>query len=101
MLRSSDYDPDVLVWDSRKREIEYEGGAVKTPAEVLSHTVLSKPGTRAVVVACDPLAVKPIYASGLLDVIGIRITTGPDRGHYGWVTADDVHVRSTAQASPP
>jgi hypothetical protein len=25
------------------------------------------------------------------DLIGIRLTNGPNKGRYGWVTSDDVH----------
>jgi len=25
------------------------------------------------------------------DLVGIRLTNGPNRGRYGWVTSDDVH----------
>jgi hypothetical protein len=54
MLRSSDFDPNVLVWDSRQRAIDYVSGEIRSESEVLVHTLLSKPGTRAVVTACDP-----------------------------------------------
>jgi hypothetical protein len=97
ILRSSDFDPDVLVWDSRQREIEYVSGNIKNAGEVLSHTLLSAPGTRAVVVACDPASSKPRYAPAAEDTIGIKITSGPNRGRYGWVSSDDAHPATTAQ----
>jgi hypothetical protein len=99
MLRSSDFDPDVLVWDSRQRQIDYVSGNIKNTAEVLSHTVLSKPGTRAVVVACDPGSSKPRYSSVAEDTIGIKITSGPNRGRYGWVSSGDAHTGTTAQST--
>jgi len=97
VLRASDFDPDVLVWDSRQREIDYVSGNMKNTSEVLSHTLLSTPGTRAVVVACDPGSSKPRYASGAEDTVGIKITSGPNRGRYGWVSSGDAHAASTAQ----
>lgn len=91
MLRSSDFDPDVLVWDSRQRAIDYVSGNIKTAAEVLNHTVLSKSGTRAVVVSCDPGSGRPRYSSLIEDTVGIKITTGPNRGRYGWISSGDAH----------
>jgi hypothetical protein len=98
VLRASDFDPDVLVWDSRQREMDYDGGNLKDTAEVLSHTLLSAPGTRAVVVACDPGSSKPRYAPEPEDTIGIKITSGPNRGRYGWVSSGDAHPAPPAHA---
>lgn len=99
-LRSSDFDPDVLVWDSRQRAIEYVSGNIKDAGEVLDHTVLSKPGTHAIVIACDPGSAKPRYAVLAQDTIGIKITSGPNHGRYGWVSSDDAHSTTTAQRPP-
>lgn len=98
ILRASDFDPDVLVWDSRQREIDYVSGSIKNTSEVLSHTLLSAPGTHAVVVACDPGSSKPRYASEAEDTVGIKITSGPNRGRYGWVSSGDAHAAGGAQA---
>ena len=99
VLRASDFDPDVLVWDSRQRAIGYMIGNIKSTAEVLTHTVLSKPGTHAVVVACAPGSSRPSYSSFAEDTIGIRITSGPNRGRYGWVSSGDVHTGATARST--
>jgi hypothetical protein len=99
MLRASDFDPDVLVWDSRQRAIDYVSGNIKSTSEVLTHTVLSKPGTHAVVVACDPGSSKPRFAPLAEDTVGIKITSGPNRGRYGWVSSGDAHTGSTAQSN--
>ncbi len=88
MLRSSDFDPQVLVC-----------GNVRSASELITHTVLSEPGTRAIVVACLPASAKPKYTTDTLDTIGIKITTGPHRGHYGWVSSDDVRGSHTAATS--
>lgn len=92
ILRSSDFDPDVLVWDSRQREIDYVSGNVTNAAEVLSHTLLSAPGAHAVVVACEAETAKPRFSAVAEDSVGIKITSGPNRGRYGWVSSGDVHV---------
>ncbi len=98
VLRSSDFDPDVLVWDSRQREIDYVSGNIKNTAEVLTHTVLSKSGTHAIVVGCDPSSSKPRYSSAVQDTVGIKLTSGPNRGRYGWVSSGDAHSAVTAQS---
>jgi hypothetical protein len=98
-LRSSDFDPDVLVWDSRQRAIDYVSGNIKNTGEVLTHTVLSKSGTHAIVIACDPGSSKPRYSTLAEDTIGIKITSGPDRGRYGWVSSGDAHSAATAQSA--
>jgi hypothetical protein len=98
VLRSSDFDPDVLVWDSRQRAIDYVSGNIKNTSEVLTHTVLSKSGTHAIVVACDPLTSKPRYSADAQDTVGIKLTSGPNRGRYGWVSSGDAHSGVTAQS---
>jgi hypothetical protein len=98
VLRSSDFDPDVLVWDSRQRAIDYVSGNIKSTAEVLTHTVLSKSGTHAIVVACDPSSSKPRYSALAEDTVGIKLTSGPNRGRYGWVSSGDAHSGITAQS---
>jgi hypothetical protein len=98
VLRSSDFDPDVLVWDSRQRAIDYVSGNLTNKSEVITHTVLSNPGTHAVVVACDPGSSKPRYSALAEDTVGIKITSGPNRGRYGWVSSGDAHSGSAAQS---
>jgi hypothetical protein len=99
MLRSTDFDPDVFVWDSKQRAIDYAGGHWKSASDVLSHTVLAKPGTRAVIVACEPASAKSRFANATEDTIGIRITGGPNRGKYGWVTSEDIRTTGTRTAA--
>jgi hypothetical protein len=99
ILRSSDFDPDVLVWDSRQRAIDYVNGGIRNTAVVLTHTVLSKPGTRAIVIACEPGSAKPRYSPLAEDTIGIKITSGPNRGRYGWISSGDAHTSATAQST--
>jgi hypothetical protein len=101
MLRSSDFDPDVLVWDSRQRAIDYVAGNAKNMSELLVHTLLSKPGTKAIVTACDPGSSKPRYSSVAEDTIGVKITTGPNKGRYGWVSSGDAHSGAPSMAATP
>ena len=90
-LKSTDLDPDVFVWDAKQRVVEYAGGVWRDTHDVLTHTVLAKPGTRAVVIQCTAGAVHTKYGTDLYDAIGIRLTNGPNKGRYGWVTSEDVH----------
>ena len=91
VLLSAAPDPDVLVWDSRARLVAYAAGVIDSAQAVITHTTLAKPGTRAVVAMCDGGAVHPKYVAAAFDAVGIRMTTGPYRGKYGWVVSEDVH----------
>lgn len=91
-LKSSELDPDVFVWDSRQRVIDYTGGAWRGSGHVLAHTLLAKPGTRAAVIQCVAGAVHSKFANDDEDAVGLRILNGPNRGRYGWVTGEDVHL---------
>ena len=99
VLRASDFDPDVLVWDTRQRAIDYVDGIPVKAADVLTHTMLARPGTHAIVIMCDPGSAKPRYLTSPLDTVGIKITTGPNKGRYGWVTSGDAHSGTTAQSA--
>ena len=84
-------DPDVFVWDSRLLLVNYAAGIFDDAKSVMAHTTLAKPGTRAVVVSCITGVVKPKYVLVAYDAIGIRVTTGPYKGKWGWVASDDTH----------
>ena len=58
-LKSVDLDPDVFVWDAKQRVVDYAGGYWRDSHDVMTHTVLAKPGTRAVIVQCNAGAVHP------------------------------------------
>jgi len=89
LLASQSPDPDVFVWDSSQRLAAYLQGDYDTET-VLRHTVLAQPGTKAIAVGCKEAAGHPTYSSSNLDLVGVKLTDGPNRGHYGWVVADDV-----------
>ncbi len=89
-LKSTDLDPDVFVWDAKQRVVDYASGRWGDTHDVMTHTVLAKPGTRAVIVQCIAGLVHR-EGSDVRDAIGIRLVNGPNKGRYGWVTSDDVH----------
>jgi len=92
ILMSSELDPDVFVWDARQRATDYASGYYKNASDVMMHTLISKPGTRALVLTCIHSGAQGKFTKRPVDVIGLRLLTGPDRGRYGWVTAEDVHL---------
>ena len=91
-MESIDSDPDVFVWDSRFRLIEYAAGNYDHANQVMAHTILTKAGTHAIVAMCAARAVKPAYSPDVYDAIGVKITAGPFRNHWGWVSSEDVRV---------
>lgn len=92
-LRSSDFDPDVFVWDTQSRAIAYAArGPFMKVDVVLAHVVLAKSGTHAVVVGCSAGIVRPRFAAVAQDAALVRLATGPNRGRLGWVASGDVRV---------
>jgi hypothetical protein len=89
-LKSGELDPDVFVWDAKHRVVDYASGNWGDSHEVIVHTLLAKPGTRAVIVQCYPGIVRT-KSGDARDAVGIRVTNGPGKGRYGWVTSEDVH----------
>ena len=71
-LASDAVDPDVFVWDSRPRLVDYAAGRWGNTHAVLAHTMLVQPGTEALVVACAPGAARPEYTSTVKDVVGVK-----------------------------
>jgi hypothetical protein len=90
-LISEAVDPDVFVWDSRNRLVDYTAGRWSDTQQIFAHTTLAQSGTEAVVISCAPAAARPKYSSSDQDIVGVKITRGPFRGHYGWVLASDAH----------
>jgi len=95
VLESDAVDPDVFLWDSRTRLVDYAAGQWGNTRAIFAHTVLAEPGTRAAVVACVPAAAHPKYSTGDEDAIGVKIMSGPYRGRYGWVLSSDIHPSRT------
>lgn len=90
VLKANDLDPDVFVWDSRTRAVDYAAGNWRDTKDVVAHSLLAKPGTRATIVRCYAGAVTSKYANALEDLVAVRVISGPGRGRYGWVTSEDV-----------
>lgn len=85
-------DPDVLVWDSRDRLVNYAGGSADARQFLLPHAILNRPGTKAVVQSCWSGIVHPKFRMDPADAVGVLIITGKYRGRYGWVSSSDIHA---------
>jgi len=92
VLESDAVDPDVFLWDSRSRLVDYAAGQWGNTRAIFNHTLLAQPGTRATVIACVPGVAHPRFSNGDEDAIGVRILSGPYRGRTGWVLSSDVHA---------
>ncbi|MEO6912578.1 MAG: hypothetical protein ABI182_00980 [Candidatus Baltobacteraceae bacterium] len=86
-------DPDVFVWDSKQRLLDYSSGTYDVDRMLVPHALLTRPGTRAIVVTCVPNIVHPKFQYAVDDAIGVKILSGSYRGRYGWIKATD--MRST------
>lgn len=84
-------DPDVFLWDSRARLIDYSAGHWGDAQTIFAHTLLAHPGTHAVAIACLPGAGRVKYSSSVQDLVGVKVVRGPLRGRYGWVLSSDAH----------
>lgn len=90
-LASESSDPDVIVWDSRERLVSYVEGRWTSSRDIMAHTVMTGPGTRAQVTDCVQGVAHVKIADVERDAVGIKIMSGPFRGRYGWVVSSDVH----------
>jgi len=93
VLASQHIDPDVFVWAWRSLLVAYTKGMSMPPARPHSHlqAYLEPPGTRAIVLGCSPGLLQPL-AGIAHDALRIRLLSGPDRNHGGWIDADDGHL---------
>ena len=94
VLASDAMDPDVFLWDSRTRMVDYAAGQWGNTRAIFAHTILARPGTQAVVVSCVSAAVRTKIGPGEEDAIGVKVVNGPHRGRYGWVLSTDIHLRA-------
>ena len=99
-LTSQSLDPDVFVWDSMARLIDYQSGKFVTD-DVLHHTLLAPAGTRAIVLICRDRVVHPRFVNGVADAVGVRLESGRYRGQYGWVVSEDLHMLSGTPTPSP
>jgi hypothetical protein len=94
-------DPDVLVWDSRDRLVNYGAGSTDTRRFLLPHAMLTRPGTRAVVQSCLAGIVHQKFSMDADDAVGVLILTGKFRGRYGWVSSSDLRGKGIPEAREP
>ena len=98
VLLSNTYDPDVLIWDSKQRLIDYEAGSYEIARILMPHALFARAGTKAIVVSCEINVVHPKYQLAPTDATGVKIISGPYHGRYGWVLSDDVRPDSARSA---
>ncbi len=91
-LVSNNYDPDVFVWDTRLRLIDYAAGGWRIARALLPHALLVRAGTAAIVTACSENVVHPKYQFAPTDAVQIKIANGRNRGRYGWILVGDLRV---------
>lgn len=91
-------DPDVLVWDSRDRVVDYAAGSTDARQFLLPHALLNRPGTRAIVQSCVSGIVHSKFRTDTEDAVGILIVSGKYRGRYGWVSSSDIHGKGIPDA---
>jgi hypothetical protein len=101
LLKSNRLDPDVFVWDTRVRLVGYAAGEWKNTQDVLAHTILAKPGTRAIIIGCEPEVIHFRYEQPVQDAVGLKLVSGPQRGRYGWVASDDAQPIATTVYPTP
>ena len=86
MLDAQSMDPDVFVWDSAQRLVNYTNGAYLVDT-VLKHTTLAPAGTPAVFLGCRR---SPAGApSAIKDMLKVRIFIQTRPPQTGWVSAED------------
>ena len=97
LLASEAVDPDVFLWDSRDRLLNYSAGQWRDTRAIFAHTLLAEPGTQALVMTCVPGAVHSASLAGDANAMGVKVLSGRYRGRYGWVLSSDTHLwRNTA-----
>ncbi len=92
MLSSDAADPDVFLWDSSDRLIDYAAGSWANTRAIFAHTVLVEQTTEAMVVSCFPGVAHPKFADGDEDAVRVKILKGQYKGRYGWILSSDAHV---------
>ncbi len=84
--------PDVFVWDTHEKLVNYLSGHWSSTRDVMTHAILVSAGTPAAILACRPRDARTQYDPDALDVYVIRVLAGPHRSHQGWVVSSDAHL---------
>ncbi|MDQ2680960.1 MAG: hypothetical protein M3Y21_08065 [Candidatus Eremiobacteraeota bacterium] len=92
VLYGNSGDPDVFVWDSKQRLLDYSSGTYDIDRMLVPHALLTHPGTRALVESCIPNIVHPKFQFAVDDAIGVKILSGSYHGRYGWIKAGDMRT---------
>jgi len=101
ILAADAAEPDVFLWDSRTRLVDYVAGRWDSSRAIFAHTELADAGTRAMVVACIAGIAHPKVGTAAEDAVGIKVLSGRHRGRYAWVLSSDIHpAKSGTPASP-
>ncbi|GAC1651802.1 MAG: hypothetical protein NVS9B12_00550 [Vulcanimicrobiaceae bacterium] len=97
LLLASSYNPDVLLWDSRQRLLDYAAGDWNVKRLLLPHALLARAGTVALIVTCQYNIVHPRYRFAPADAAGVKVASGPYKGRYGWMMAEDLRRLTRAK----
>ena len=100
ILASLSPDPDVFIWDSRPHLVDYAAGTYLDAKNVMNHTTLARPGTRALVTECHEAEIHQKYIAEPLDAVGVKVMSGPYLGRFGWVSSEEIHALRGAHPSP-
>jgi hypothetical protein len=102
VLASQELDPDVFLWDSSRHLTGYAQGDYDV-ASVLKHTTLIRAYTNAVVTGCRNVIVHSPLVEGAdptVYLVSVRVTTGANRGRYGWVVSSDIRSPNGRELTP-
>ncbi|MDP9018014.1 MAG: hypothetical protein M3N19_06825 [Candidatus Eremiobacteraeota bacterium] len=99
ILISNNYDPDVLLWDSKQRLMDYAAGSWDVAKILLPHALLARAGTKALLMTCLTNAVHLKSRLAPTDAAALKITSGPYKGRYAWVMADDLRPAAARAAT--
>lgn len=88
LLAAQGMDPDVFVWDTAQRLVNYSNGAYIVES-VLKHSTLAPAGTQAVILSCRRFRVGVRPASAFTEIMKVRIFIQAGRPHAGWISAED------------
>jgi hypothetical protein len=99
VLAADAAEPDVFLWDSRTRLVDYVAGRWDSTRAIFAHTELAEAGTQALVVMCVAGIAHPKVGNGDEDAVGVKVLSGRHRGRYAWVLSSDVHRTKPGNAA--